>query len=385
MAQRDYYEVLGLDKSADADAIKRAYRQLAKKYHPDLNPGDAEAEKNFKEVNEAYSILSDADKKAKYDQYGHAAFDPTAGAGGGYGGGGFGGGFGDFGDLGDIFSSIFGGGFGGGSTQRRNGPQKGDDVGARVTLTFEEAAFGCKKDVSYNRLHKCPACNGTGAEAGTSAETCPDCRGAGQRIVNQRMGGMTFQTKTTCEKCRGTGKFIKSPCQKCRGMGLERENRKLTVNIPAGIDNGERIALRGQGCDGKNGGPAGDLVIEVTVRSHSIFERDGVNIYCEVPITVTEATLGAEIDVPTLEGTVKHKIEEGTQPGTVYTLRGKGIPYVNDRNNRRGDLILTVNVEIPRGLSDKQKDALREFAEACGEKNYAKKGKFTKSFKKKEK
>ena len=258
-------------------------------------------------------------------------------------------------------------------------------MGARVTLTFEEAAFGCKKDVSYNRLHKCPACNGTGAEAGTSAETCPDCRGVGQRIVNQRMGGMTFQTKTTCEKCRGTGKFIKSPCQKCRGMGLERENRKLTVNIPAGIDNGERIALRGQGCDGKNGGPAGDLIIEVTVRSHSIFERDGVNIYCEVPITVTEATLGAEIDVPTLEGTVKHKIEEGTQPGTVYTLRGKGIPYVNDRNNRRGDLILTVNVEIPRGLSDKQKDALREFAEACGEKHYAKKGKFAKSFKKKEK
>ena len=383
MAQRDYYEVLGLDKSADADAIKRAYRQLAKKYHPDLNPGNAEAEKNFKEVNEAYSILSDADKKAKYDQFGHAAFDPTAGAGGGYGGG-FGGGFGDFGDLGDIFSSIFGGGFGGG-TQRRNGPQRGDDVGVRVTLTFEEAVFGCKKDISYNRLHKCPACNGTGAEAGTSAETCPDCRGAGQRVVNQRMGGMTFQTKTTCEKCRGTGKFIKSPCQKCRGMGLERENRKLTVTIPAGIDNGERIALRNQGCEGKNGGPAGDLIIEVAVRSHNVFERDGANIYCEVPITVTEATLGAEIDIPTLEGTAKHRIDEGTQPGTVFTLRGKGIPYVNDRQGRRGDLIITVNVEIPRGLSDKQKDALREFAEACGEKNYAKKGKFTKSFKKKEK
>ena len=387
MAQRDYYEVLGLDKSADADAIKRAYRQLAKKYHPDLNPGNAEAEKNFKEVNEAYSILSDADKKAKYDQFGHAAFDPTAGAGGGYGGGyggGFGGGFGDFGDLGDIFSSIFGGGFGGG-TQRRNGPQRGDDVGVRVTLTFEEAVFGCKKDISYNRLHKCPACNGTGAEAGTSAETCPDCRGAGQRVVNQRMGGMTFQTKTTCDKCRGTGKFIKSPCQKCRGMGLERENRKLTVTIPAGIDNGERIALRNQGCEGKNGGPAGDLIIEVAVRSHNVFERDGANIYCEVPITVTEATLGAEIDIPTLEGTAKHRIDEGTQPGTVFTLRGKGIPYVNDRQGRRGDLIITVNVEIPRGLSDKQKDALREFAEACGEKNYTKKGKFAKSFKKKEK
>ena len=380
MAQRDYYEVLGLDKNADADAIKRAYRQLAKKYHPDLNPGDAEAEKNFKEVNEAYSILSDAEKKAKYDQFGHAAFDPTAGGGSG---GGFEGGFGDFGDLGDIFGSIFGGAFGGGA-QRRNGPQRGDDVMARVTLTFEEAAFGCKKDVNYNRLHKCPACNGTGAEAGTSAETCPDCRGSGQRVVVQRMGGMSFQSKTACEKCRGTGKYIKSPCQKCRGGGLERENRKLTVNIPAGIDNGERIALRGQGCEGKNGGPAGDLIIEVMVRSHSIFERDGVNIYCEVPITVAEATLGAEIEVPTLEGTVKYTIDEGTQPGTVLTMRGKGIPYVNNQNGRRGDLIFTVVVEIPRGLSEKQKDAMREFAEACGDKNYAKKGKFSKG-KKKEK
>ena len=383
MAKRDYYEVLGVERGASDAEIKSAYRRLAKKYHPDLNPGDKEAEAAFKEVNEAYSVLSDAEKKAKYDQFGHAAFDPTAGGGGGYSGG-FGGGFGDFGDLGDIFSSIFGGGFGGG-TQRRNSPKRGDDVGVRVTLTFEEAAFGCKKDISYNRLHKCPACNGTGAEAGTTAETCPDCRGAGQRVVNQRMGGMTFQTKTTCDKCRGTGKYIKTPCQKCRGAGLERENRKLTVTIPAGIDNGERIALRNQGCDGRNGGPAGDLVIEVSVRSHSIFERDGANIYCEVPITVTEATLGAEIDIPTLEGTVKHKIDEGTQPGSVFTLRGKGIPYVNDRNNRRGDLIFTVNVEIPRGLSDKQKDALREFADACGEKNYTKKSKFTKSFKKKEK
>lgn len=385
MAQRDYYEILGIDKNADTDTIKRAYRQLAKKYHPDLNPGDAEAEKHFKEVNEAYSILSDPDKKAKYDQFGHAAFDPTAGGGGSYGGGGFSGGFGDFGDLGDIFGSIFGGAFGGGSTQRRSGPQRGDDVGVRITLTFEEAAFGCKKDVNYSRLHKCPACNGTGAEAGTSAETCPDCRGIGQRVVNQRMGGMTFQSKTACEKCRGTGKFIKSPCQKCRGSGLEREARKLTVNVPAGIDNGERIALRGQGCEGKNGGPAGDLIIEVSVRSHSLFRRDGVDIYCDVPVTVAEATLGAEIDVPTLEGTVKYKIEEGTQPGTTFTLRGKGIPYVHASNGRRGDLICTVSVEIPRGLSEKQKDAMREFAEACGEKNYVKKSKFSKSFKKKEK
>ncbi len=377
MSQRDYYEVLGVDKSADADTIKRAYRQLAKKYHPDLNPGDAEAEKNFKEVNEAYSILSDADKKAKYDQFGHAAFDPTAGT-GGYGGG-FGGGFGDFGDLGDIFGSIFGGAFGGGSTQRR-GPQRGDDVMARVTLTFEEAAFGCKKDVSYSRLHKCPACGGSGAEAGTSPETCPDCRGTGQRVTVQRMGGMSFQSKTACEKCRGTGKFIKSPCQKCRGSGLERETRKLTVTIPAGIDNGERIALRAQGCDGKAGGPSGDLIIEVAVRKHAIFERDGYNIFCDVPVTVVEATLGGEIDVPTLEGTIKYKIDEGTQPGTTFVLRGKGIPYINRQNssassNRRGDLICTVNVEIPKGLSEKQKDALRAFADECGEKNYTKKTK----------
>ena len=376
MAQRDYYEILGLDKSADADAIKRAYRQQAKKYHPDLHPGDAEAEKNFKEVNEAYSILSDPEQKAKYDQFGHAAFDPTAG--GGYGGGGFGG-FGDFGDLGDIFGSIFGGAFGGGATQRR-GPRRGDDVGVRLTLNFEEAAFGCKKDISYNRLHKCPSCNGSGAEAGSTPETCPDCRGSGQRVVVQRMGGMSFQSKATCDRCHGTGKYIKNPCQKCRGSGLEKENRKLTVSIPAGIDDGGRIALRSQGCDGQLGGPSGDLIIEVSVRSHPIFERDGVHIFCDVPVTIVEATLGAEIDVPTLEGTVKYQLDEGTQPGSTFTLRGMGIPYINRSGNqnaptRRGDLVCTVVVEVPRGLSEKQKEALRTFADACGEKHYSKKGK----------
>jgi molecular chaperone DnaJ len=380
MADRDYYEILGLDKSADADAIKRAYRSLAKKYHPDLNPGNAEAEKNFKDVNEAYSILSDPEKKAKYDQFGKAAFDPTAG-GGGYGGG-FGGGFGDFGDLGDIFGSIFGGAFGGGGTARRNGPQRGDDIGVRVNLSFEEAVFGCKKEVNFTRMRKCASCNGSGAEAGSTAETCPDCRGSGQRVTVQRMGGMSFQSKTTCEKCRGTGKYIKTPCQKCRGSGLERESRKLTVTIPAGIDNGERVALRGQGNEGKNGGPAGDLVIQVAVRNHAVFTRDEYNVYCEVPLTVAEATLGAEIEVPTLEGTTKYTIGEGTQSGTTFTLRGKGVPYINN-NNRRGDLIFTVNVEIPRGLSEKQKDAMRAFADSCGEKNYAKRSKFFKIFDKK--
>ncbi len=377
MAQRDYYEVLGIDRNADDATIKQAYRTQAKKYHPDLHPGDAEAEKNFKEVNEAYSILSDADKRAKYDQFGHAAFDPTSG-GAGYGGGGFS----DFGDLGDIFGSIFGSAFGGGSTQRRNGPQRGDDVGVRLTLTFDEAVFGCKKEVSYNRLRKCSSCKGTGAEPGTSTETCSACRGTGQRVTVQRMGGMAFQSKTTCDKCYGKGKVIKSPCGKCRGEGLEKESRKLTVTVPAGIDHGERIALRGQGNEGKNGGPAGDLIIQVSVKEHSLFRRDGYDVYCEVPLTLAEATLGAEIDVPTLDGNVKYTIAEGTQPGTVFTMRGKGVPYVNT-SNRRGDLIFTVTVEIPKGLNEKQKDAMRAFADSCGEKNYTKKSKFFKFFDKK--
>lgn len=373
---RDYYEILGIDRSADADTIKNAYRKLAKKYHPDLNPGNAEAEKNFKEVNEAYSVLSDPDKKAKYDQFGKAAFDPSAG------GSSYGGGFTDFGDLGDIFGSIFGGAFGGGSTRRQNGPQRGEDVQVRVTLTFEEAIFGCRKDINYTRLHKCPACSGSGAEAGTKAETCPTCHGSGQRVVVQRMGGMSFQSQTTCDTCRGTGKYIKTPCSKCRGTGLERENKRITVSIPAGIDDGQRIVQRGQGCEGKNGGSAGDLVIFVSVKPDNVFTRDGVDLYCDVPLSVAEATLGAEIEVPTPDGTEKYTIAEGTQNGTTFTLRGKGVPYVN-RSDRRGDLICTVNVEIPRRLNEKQKQAMRDFAAACDEKNYAKKSKFRNLFNKK--
>ena len=365
--KRDYYEVLGVDKNADAGTIKRAYYQLAKKYHPDANPGDKVAEEKFKEANEAYEVLSDPDKKAKYDQFGHAAFDPSMGGGeGGFGG--FGG-FGDFGDLGDILGGMFGGAFGGG--RRRNGPQQGDDIGANVTITFEEAAFGVKKDISYNRICRCPDCKGSGAAAGTQAETCSVCRGTGQVKRVQRMGGMAFQSTATCEACRGTGKIIKNPCSKCRGSGFVRENKHLTVSIPAGIDNGERIALRGQGCDGKNGGPAGDLIISVSVKRHPVFERNGVTISCEVPLTVAEATLGAEIDVPTLEGNVKYTIPEGTQPGTTFTLRGKGIPYINNQN-RRGDLIFRTTVEIPKGLTDKQKAAMKAFADSCGETNYAK-------------
>ena len=368
--KRDYYEVLGLNKSAAEAEIKKAYRTLAKKYHPDVNPGNAEAEAKFKEINEAYAVLSDADKKAKYDQFGHAAFDPAAG-----GGAGFDGGF-DFGDLGDIFGSFFGGGFG--SSQRsRNAPMRGEDVGARVTITFEEAAFGVKKDVSFNRIQKCDDCGGSGAKKGTSAETCRVCGGSGQRRITQRLGGMAFQSTTTCDSCRGTGKTIKDPCTNCRGTGYVKVNKKLSVSIPAGIDDGERIALRGQGCDGRNGGPTGDLIITVNVKRHAIFERDGYNLYCEVPLTVAEATLGAEIDVPTLEGNVKYTIPEGTQPGTTFTIRQKGLPYINNQN-RKGDLIFTVNVEIPKGLSEKQKEHMRAFSDACGDNNYSKKSGFFK-------
>ena len=373
--KRDYYEVLGVDKGADEGSIKKAYRNLAKKYHPDMNPGNAEAEQKFKEVNEAYSVLSDPDKKAKYDQFGHAAFDQGAGGYSGYGD------FGDFGGFGDIFSSFFGGGFGdfgGSSSNRRNAPQRGEDIGIRVTLTFEEAAFGVKKDISYNRIQKCDECHGSGAEKGTQAETCSSCRGTGQKRVMQRMGGMQFQTTVTCDACRGTGKIIKNPCSNCRGTGYVRITKKLAVDIPAGINDGERIALRGQGSEGRNGGPAGDLIIQVSIKPHKIFRREGYNVYCDVPVTVAEATLGAEIDVPTLDGEVKYDIPEGTQPGTQFTLRGKGIQYLN-YPNRKGDLIFTTVVEIPKGLSGKQKEHMRAFADSCGENNYKKRTSFFKN------
>ena len=379
--KRDYYEVLGVDKNADESTLKKAYYKLAKQYHPDTNPGEQVAEEKFKEANEAYEVLSDATKRAKYDQFGHAAFDPSMGGGdGGFGGfGGFSGGFSDFGDLGDILGSMFGGGFGGGSsTRRRNGPVQGDDIGTTIYVDFLEAIFGVKKDVSYNRVCHCNDCQGTGASEGSrGVETCPICQGRGQVSRVQRMGGMSFQSTAPCDNCHGSGKVIKNPCSKCRGSGMTRESKRLSVSVPAGIDNGERIALRGQGNDGRNGGPAGDLIITVSVRPHAFFERDGYNVYCEVPLTIAEATLGAEIDVPTLEGTIKHTIPEGTQPGTKFTMRGKGVPYVNG-NGRRGDLIFRTVVEIPRGLNEKQKSAMKAFAESCGESNYAKHKQFFK-------
>ena len=369
--KRDYYEVLGIEKGADEDTIKKAYRTMAKKYHPDLNPGNADAEAKFKEVNDAYSILSDPEKRAAYDRYGHAAFE-QGGAGGA--GGGFSGfsGFGDFGDLGDIFGDLFGGAFGGG-TRSRNTSRRGDDIGIGVTISFEEAAFGVRKDVKYNRICRCSACNGSGSKDGKT-ETCQSCGGQGQKRVTQRLGGMAFQSTVQCDECRGTGRIIRNACTACKGSGYIRQTKELSVNIPAGIENGDRISLRGEGSSGANGGSNGDLIIEVKVQNHAIFTRDGANLYCDVPLTIADATLGAEIDVPTLEGNKKYKIPEGTQSGTKFTLRGSGVPVVN--STRKGDLIFTVNVEIPRSLTSRQKELLRQFADACGDSNYSKRTSF---------
>jgi len=371
--KRDYYEVLGVSKTAGDSEIKKAYRTLAKKYHPDMNPGDAEAEQKFKEVNEAYAVLSDAEKKAKYDQYGHAAFEPGAG---GFGGGGFEG----FGDFGDIFSSFFGGGFGSGSGHRRSGPERGDDLGVRVSITFEEAVFGVKREVSYQKIQKCADCDGSGAAEGTHPKTCSKCGGSGQVRTTQRTILGMMQTMSECDACGGRGKIIDTPCKSCRGQGQTKVSKTLTVTIPAGIDDGQRVQLRGQGNDGRNGGPAGDLYIMVNVKPHKVFRREGRNIYCTVPITFTEAALGADIDIPTLEGDEKYHIPEGTQTGTSFTLRGRGVPDIN--SGRRGDLIITVAVEVPKNLSSDQKDILRKFAESCGEGNHSEKSGFFKTLKK---
>ena len=359
--KRDYYEVLGLDKGASDEEIKKAYRKLAKQYHPDLHPGDKSCEEKFKEIGEAYEILSDPDKKARYDQYGHAAFDPNAG----FGGGGFGG-FGDFGDLGDILGNIFGGGFGGfGSSQtRRNAPQKGENVRIRLGISFEEAAFGCTKELSIPRVEDCDDCGGTGCKPGTSPESCPDCGGTGTVRTSQRTPFGVMQSTAACRKCGGTGKLIKEPCPKCAGKGKIRRTRSISVNIPSGIDDGQTVSLRGQGHAGANGGPAGDLLITVSVKAHPLFERDGSSILFEMPISFVQAALGAEVEVPTLDGKVKYTIPEGTQTGTTFRLRGKGVPYLN--GSGRGDQYVTVNIETPKNLSKEQKELLREFAEATG-------------------
>ena len=373
--KRDYYEVLGVSKGASEDEMKKAYRTLAKKYHPDMNPGDADAEAKFKEINEAYAVLSDADKRAKYDQYGFAAFDPAQG----------GTGFtaSDF-DFGDILSSIFGGGFGGfggfgGGERRRNAPTRGGDVSQSVTISFEDAAFGCKREINYGRIVKCTDCGGSGASKGTQAETCSTCRGTGQVTSTQRTPFGMMQTQRACDKCHGSGKVIKSPCGNCRGTGYIKISRKIDVSIPAGIDDGQRIALRGEGDEGRNNGPAGDLIITVYVKSHTVFRRDGYNIYCDVPVTFTEAALGAKIKIPTLEGNIDYDMPEGTQTGTTFTLKGKGIQNIN-YPSRRGDLYATVNIEVPKNLTAQQKRMLSDFAESCGENNYTKRKKFFRLF-----
>ena len=364
--KRDYYEVLGLDKNASEDDIKHAYRNLAKKYHPDMNPGDVEAEKHFKEVNEAYEVLSDPDKRAKYDQYGHAGFDQSYGGGYQYGGAGF-----DF-DLGSIFGDLFGGAFGG-----RNGGQRqsnGKSVYERIYLTFEEAAFGCKKEITYPRIERCPDCDGSGAAKGTYPVTCTKCGGRGTILTSQRTMFGVMQQQTTCPDCGGRGKTVPTPCQNCKGKGFIRINKKVEVNIPAGIDDGQQLTVRGQGNVSTNGGAAGDLIIEVSVKPHNVFIRENYNIICEIPITFAEAALGAEIDVPSLEGNIKYNIPEGTQSGTSFKLTGKGIKYVN--TNKRGDLIFTVVVETPKNLNEKQKQLLREFGTSCGKNNFKGKQKF---------
>ena len=363
--KRDYYEVLGVSKGASDDEIKKAYRKLAKKYHPDMNPGDKEAEAKFKEVNEAYSILSDKEKRARYDQFGHPGVDPNYGAGGP--GGGFGGfDMGDI-DLGDIFGSFFGGGFGGfgGSGQRRNGPQKGESLRANLTITFEEAAFGCEKEINLNRTEECDACHGSGCEPGTTAETCPDCRGTGVVRVQQRTGGFAFSSTAPCSRCRGTGKIIHSPCKSCGGSGSVKKSKRITVTIPAGIDDGQAISLRGQGNAGKNGGPAGDLIVGVRVKPHPQFRRDGTTVLYEQPVSFFQAAMGAELEIPTIDGKVKYTLPAGTQPGTTFRLRGKGIPELRGRG--RGDQYVTVRVQVPTSLNSEQKEALRAFAQSMGE------------------
>ena len=372
--QRDLYEVLGLQKGASDDEIKKAYRKLAKKYHPDLNPGDKEAEKKMKEVNGAYEVLSDAEKKARYDQYGFAGIDPNYA--GGAGGGGFGG-FQDF-DLGDIFGSMFGGGFGGQQT-RHNGPRKGENLRITLQLTFEEAVFGCEKSVSVTRNESCKDCGGTGAKMGTSPETCPVCRGSGQVQSTQRTPFGVFSSSSPCQNCKGTGKIIKEPCPSCKGEGRVRKTRTIRVKIPAGIDDGQTISLRGEGNGGTQGGPAGDLYVTVYVKEHKMFKRDGQDIILEMPISFAQAALGATLTVPTVDGKVQYDLPEGTQTGTVFRLRGSGVPSVNGRG--RGDQYVKVNVEIPRNLNHEQKELLRKFDEATGDSCYSERGGFFKKMK----
>ncbi len=366
--KRDYYEVLGVNKSASDDEIKKAFRKMSKKYHPDLHPGDKEAEKKFKEVNEAYQVLSDDDKRQRYDQFGHAGVDGNAGFGGA---GGFQGGF-DMGDIGDIFGDIFGGfgGFGGGRS-RRNGPKRGSDLSQYINLSFREAAFGCKKKISITRSEKCGVCGGSGAKRGTQPVTCPQCNGAGQ-VQQRRQTMFGFSNVISeCPNCRGKGKIIKEPCPSCRGTGNVKKNKTIEINIPAGIDSNQVQRISGAGNAGENGGPNGDLQLIFNVRPDEIFRREEYDVFVTLPISFVQAALGATLQVPTIHGIVEYDIPEGTQTNTRFRLRGKGIPVLHGKGN--GDEYVTVTVEVPKNLSQKQKDLLREVDD---EKNYTKKKTF---------
>ena len=382
--KRDYYEVLGVPKTASDDEIKSAYRKLAKKYHPDLNPGDKEAEEKFKEVNEANDVLSDPQKRQRYDQFGFAGVDPNYAAANGGGAGGFGGGFGGV-DLGDIFGDIFGGGFGGGfsgfgggsSTRTANAPRKGHDIQASVILTFEEAAHGCSKKITINRQDTCPDCGGTGAAKGTSPETCPDCGGRGYVVTQQRTPFGVMQSQQPCSHCGGRGTIIRNPCKTCRGTGKTAARKSLEINIPAGIDDDQNIALRGQGDAGSNGGPAGDVIVHVTVKADPMFERDGYDVTIHVPITFSQAVLGDDVEVPTVDGRIVQHIPEGTQSGTKFRLRGQGIQYLNGRG--RGDQYVIVDVEIPKKVTRAQREALKAFEDSMKEDNYEKRKGFFKN------
>ena len=359
MAKRDYYEVLGVDRNATEDDLKRAYRKLARKYHPDVNKDDPQAEEKFKEVNEAYSVLSNSETRAQYDQFGHEG--PT-----GQGFGGFD--FSGFGGIDDIFDMFFGGGFGGRSSGRRRGPMKGADKRYDLTITFEEAAFGVKKEIEISRNENCDECGGTGAAKGTQPETCTQCNGTGEVSYAQNTAFGRFVNVKACDRCGGEGTIISQPCSRCKGRKKVRKIKKISLNIPAGIDSGQAITLRGEGEAGERGGPSGDLYVYITVKPHSLFVRKGYDLHCDVPITFVQATLGDEVEVPTLEGKVKYKIPEGTQTGTIFRLRNQGIQRL--RSTTRGDLYVKVNIDVPKRLTEKQKQLLRQFEEETGGREY---------------
>ena len=350
--KRDYYEVLGVSKDASDDEIKKAYRKVAKQYHPDLNPGDATAEAKFKEANEAYEVLSDSDKKARYDQYGHAGVDPNFGAGG------FGGGFESGFDFGDLFGDMFG--FGG--YHNPNAPKKGQTIQTNLTISFDEAVKGCKKKVNITKSESCTECSGTGATKGTTADICKTCHGTGAVSIQQRTAFGIVSTTRPCPDCKGKGKIIKNPCKQCSGTGFQRKNKTIEVVIPAGIDNGQTLNLRGEGNPGANGGPAGDIHVNVNVRPHDFFSRDGFNIWCTIPVTYAQAALGDTLYIPTLDGKVKYELPAGTQPGEVFRFKDKGIQILNGRG--KGDQFIKIAVEVPKNLSKEQKDLIKKLDRA---------------------